>query len=126
LSLYIAPTPELIEQHRAGRAHIVATTGAARSPLLPNVPTIKEQGFNIVTPIWFALYAPAKTPADIAIRLSDATIAVVRSPEVQARIRALGYEPTGTSGEVLRQLQRADFDFWGSVVRASGFKAEQQ
>ena len=60
------------------------------------------------------------------MRLSEAIVAAVRAPEVQARIRATGYEPTGTSGEALRQLQRADFDFWAPIVKASGIRPEQQ
>lgn len=120
LPLYAAAMPELIEQHKAGRIRIVATAGAARSPLLPDVPTFKEQGFSIVAPIWFAVYAPARIPGDIAKRLNQAIVAAVRAPDVQARIRAIGYEPTGTSIETLRDIQKADFDFWEPVVKVSG------
>jgi tripartite-type tricarboxylate transporter receptor subunit TctC len=126
LPLYAAATPELIEQHKAGGIRIVATTGAVRSPLLPDVPTFKQQGFNIVAPmIWFGVYAPAKTPSDVAKRLNDAIVAAVNAPEVQARIRATGYQPTGTNGEALHQVQKADFDFWGPIVKASGITPEQ-
>jgi tripartite-type tricarboxylate transporter receptor subunit TctC len=126
LAIYMTGTPELLEQHKAGRIRILATTGARRSPAVPDVATFKEEGFNIVAPLWFAVYAPAKTPADIAKRLNECIVAAVHAADVQARIRATGYEPTGTSAEALRQIQKADFDFWGPIVKASGFKPEQQ
>jgi tripartite-type tricarboxylate transporter receptor subunit TctC len=125
LPLYIAATPELIEHHRAGRIRILATTDTRRSPLLPNVPTFGEQGFNILAPIWFAVYAPAKTPPPVVKHLNAAIVAAVRTAEVRARIRAIGFETTGTSSEALREIQNADFTFWGSVVKASGFAPEQ-
>jgi tripartite-type tricarboxylate transporter receptor subunit TctC len=125
LPLYSAATPELIEQHRAGLIRIIATTGAVRSPLLPDVPTFKEQGFNLVAPVWFAVYAPARIRNDVARRLNEAIVAAVRTPDVQARIRATGYEPTGTTGEALRQIQEADFDFWRPIAKASGVNPDQ-
>jgi tripartite-type tricarboxylate transporter receptor subunit TctC len=94
--------------------------------VLPDVATFKEQGFNIVAPLWFAVYAPAKTPAGIAKRLNEDIVAAVHAADVQVRIRATGYEPTGTSAEALRQIQKAEVDFWGPIVKASGFKPEQQ
>ena len=126
LAFHMTGTPELLEQHKAGRIRILATTGATRSPLVPNVATFKEQGFSIVAPLWFAVYAPAKTPADIATRLTESIVAALQAADVQARIGATGYEPTGTSAKALRRIQKADFDFWGPIVRASGFKPEQQ
>jgi tripartite-type tricarboxylate transporter receptor subunit TctC len=126
LAFHMTGTPELLEQHKAGRIRILATTGATRSPVGPDVATFKEQGFNIVAPLWLAVYAPAKTPADIAKRLSEDIVAAVQAAYVQTRIRATGFEPTGTSAEALRQIQKVDFDFWGPIVRASGFKVEQQ
>jgi tripartite-type tricarboxylate transporter receptor subunit TctC len=126
LAFHMSGTPELLEHHKAGGIRILATTGATRSPLVPDVATFKEQGFNIVAPLWFGVYAPAKTPADIAKRLNEDIVVAVQAADVQARIRATGYEPTGTSAQALSQIQKADFDFWGPIVRASGFKSELQ
>jgi tripartite-type tricarboxylate transporter receptor subunit TctC len=126
LAFHMSGTPELLEHHKAGGIRILATTGATRSPLVQDVATFKEQGFNIVAPLWFGVYAPAKTPADIAKRLNEDIVVAVQAADVQARIRATGYEPTGTSAQALSQIQKADFDFWGPIVRASGFKSELQ
>ena len=121
LPMYIAATPELIEQHKAGRIRIVATTGAKRSVVLPDVPTFKEQGVNIQAPLWAAVYAPAKMSPDIADRLNRAIVSALQVAEVRERILAIGFQPTGTSSAELRQIQRADFDFWAPIVKASGY-----
>ena len=76
--MYIAATPELIEQHRTGRIRIISTTGSRRSALLPDVPTFTEQGLNIVAPLWAGVYAPARTPKDVAERLNRAIVSSVR------------------------------------------------
>jgi tripartite-type tricarboxylate transporter receptor subunit TctC len=118
--VYVAATPELIEQHRAGRIRIISTTGLRRSELLSDVPTFTEQGLNIVAPLWAAVYAPAKTPTGLAERLNRAIVSSVKRPEVSERIVAIGFQPTGTSNVELRQIQKADFDFWSPIVKASG------
>jgi tripartite-type tricarboxylate transporter receptor subunit TctC len=121
LPMHIAATPELIEQHRAARIRILATTGGTRSGLLPDVPTFKEQGVNLLAPLWSAVYAPARTPPDIADRLNRAIVSALRVPAVRERILAIGFEPTGTNSDELRQIQRTDFDFWAPIVKASGY-----
>jgi tripartite-type tricarboxylate transporter receptor subunit TctC len=117
----MSATPELMEHHKTGGIRIIATTDEARSPLLPEVPTFRESGIDVLAPAWWAVYAPAKTPPRIAERLNRAVVAVVQSPDIRARIFALGYQPTGTTAI---ELQRADYDQWGLVVKASGFTLE--
>jgi len=119
--MYIAARPELIEQHRTGRIRIIATTGLRRSALLPDVPTFTEQGLNIVAPLWAGVYAPARTPDDVAERLNRAVVSSVKGDEVSERILAIGFQPTGTSSDELRRIQKADFDFWSPIVKASGY-----
>ena len=81
--MYIAATPELIEQHRTGRIRIISTTGLRRSALLPDVPTFTEQGLNIVAPLWAGVYAPARTPDDVAERLNRAIVSSVKRSRSQ-------------------------------------------
>lgn len=121
LPMYIAATPELIEQQKAGRIRILATTGATRSVHLPDVPTFKEQGVNVQAPLWAAVYAPAKMSPAMAERLNRAIVSALQVAEVRERILAIGFQPTGTSSDELRQIQRADFDFWAPIVKASGY-----
>jgi tripartite-type tricarboxylate transporter receptor subunit TctC len=124
LPLYIALTAELIEQHRSGAVRLLATADAARSPFLPSVPTLRESGIAIEAPGWFAFYAPARTPDDVVARLEKAIIASAQASDSRTKVLAMGYEPTGTTSEALRKIQREDFERWGGLVKASGFKAE--
>jgi tripartite-type tricarboxylate transporter receptor subunit TctC len=122
--MYVASTPELIEHHKTGGIRIIATTDEVRSPLLPEVPTFRESGVDVLAPAWWAVYAPVKTPLRIAEPLNRAIVAVVQAPDIRARILGLGYQPTGTTAAELMALQRADYDRWGLVVKASGFRLE--
>ena len=122
---YIASAAEFIEHHKAASIRVIATTGASRSRFLPDVPTLQESGFDILTPNWFAMYAPAGTSSTVAERLRVAIIDALQNAEVRTRIHALGYEVTGTTGEALAQIQRAEYERWGPIVKASGFKADQ-
>lgn len=74
---------------------------------------------------WYGIFAPAKTPEPVVTRLSEAIVAASRAPEVIARMQVLGVRPTGTTAAELARIQRAALDFWGPVIRASGFKPEQ-
>jgi tripartite-type tricarboxylate transporter receptor subunit TctC len=125
LPLYIALTSELIEQHKSGAIRILAIAAAARSPFLPDVPTLKESGIDINGPGWFAFYAPARTPTDVVERLEREIVATMLAPDTRTKILAMGFQPTGTTSSELKKLQREDFERWGILVKASGFKAEQ-
>jgi tripartite-type tricarboxylate transporter receptor subunit TctC len=125
IPLYIALTAELIEQHRSGAIRLLATADAARSPFLPEVPTLREGGIAIDAPGWFAFYAPARTPGDVVARLEKAIIAATQAPDTRTKVLAMGYEPTGTTSEALRKIQQSDFERWAGLVKASGFKAEK-
>jgi len=125
LPLYIALTSELIEQHKSGAIRILAIAAAARSPFLPDVPTLKESGIDINGPGWFAFYAPARTPTDVVERLEKEIVATMLAPDTRTKILTMGFQPTGTTSSELKKLQREDFERWGILVKASGFKAEQ-
>lgn len=123
--MYIASSAELIEHHKSGGIRILATVGPARSPLLPDVPILKESGVHIEAPGWGAFYAPARTPREVVERLERNIVAAIHAPETRARILAMGFQPTGTSADELKRIQRAEFDRWALVIKASGYKAEQ-
>ena len=90
----------------------------------PDVPTLRESGFDIVeaSGTWFAIYAPAGTPATVAERLRAAILDALQNAEIRARIDSLGFEVAGTTGEELARIQRADYERWGPIIKASGFK----
>jgi tripartite-type tricarboxylate transporter receptor subunit TctC len=125
LPIYIAALAEFIEYHKAGSIRIIATLGTSRSRSLPDIPTLRESGFDIEAAVWFAMWAPAGTPANIAEHLRAAIIDALRTAEIRTRIDKLGYEIAGTTGEELARIQRAEYERWGSIVKASGFKADR-
>ena len=125
IPLYIALSAELIAQHKSGAIRLLATADTARSPFLPDVPTLRESGLAIDAPGWFGFYAPVGTPGDVLARLETEIIAATAASETHAKILAMGYQPTATSSAQLRQIQREDFERWGRLVKASGFKAGQ-
>jgi len=125
LPMFIGGAAELIEHHKAGSVRVLATAGASRSRFLPDVPTLRESGYDIEAPNWLAMWAPAGTPANVAERLRAAIISALHNAEIRARIDTLGFEVAGTTGEELARIQRADYERWGPIIKASGFKADQ-
>ncbi|MCX7960706.1 MAG: tripartite tricarboxylate transporter substrate binding protein [Burkholderiales bacterium] len=109
---------------RAGKARMLAVAGGQRSPIVPEVPTFREQGYDLEASGWFALYAPARTPKDIVERYAKAAIEAVRAPDLRQRLEQMGLEPTGLGPAELARIHRADYDRWGPAIRASGFKPE--
>jgi tripartite-type tricarboxylate transporter receptor subunit TctC len=125
ISMVFTTTSDLLEMHKAGRIQILATSDAQRSPLLPDIPTFKEEGYAIQGTSWYAMYAPARTPAEIVTRLNRVIIDALRRPEVKEQLLALGLYATGTSPEDLAKIQRADSELWAPAIKASGFTPKQ-
>jgi tripartite-type tricarboxylate transporter receptor subunit TctC len=115
---------EALEQHRAGKVRIVAVTGAARSPLLPDVPTLREQGVAMDAAAWFAMYGPGTLPREQAQRLSQAVAAALRDATLRKRLDDIGLEPIGSTPEQLAAVQKADFEKWAKPVKATGYQAD--
>lgn len=114
-----------IEMHRGGKTRILATSGATRSPLLPDVPTFDEAGLKgVAGTSWFAVYAPAKTPAATIAQLNAAINAALKAPELRERFLKMGLEPTGGSPADLAAIMKRDTDRWAPVVKASGFRGD--
>ena len=124
ISAFMGTASDVAAQHKAGKLRVIATSGAQRARPLPEVPTFREQGYNIEGAGWYAAYAPAKTPKDAIDRLAAAIVEGIRSPDVRERLEALGMEPTGLGPAELARIHRADYDKWGPVIKASGFKPE--
>lgn len=110
---------------RAGKARVVAVSGSKRSELAPEVPTFKELGYNIEGYGWYALFAPAGTPQDIVARYAKAAIQVMHTPAMKQRLEKMGLEPTGYGPAELAAILRNDYDKWGPIIRASGFRPNE-
>jgi tripartite-type tricarboxylate transporter receptor subunit TctC len=123
LSTIVADIKSVVD---AGKARIVAVAGEKRDPTLPDVPTFRELGYtDLVAQPWYALFAPAGTPPAVVERLSKAAIAAVQDPATRKRLVDMSLEPTGYGAERLGTIMREDYERWGPVIRASGFKPEQ-
>jgi tripartite-type tricarboxylate transporter receptor subunit TctC len=110
---------------RSGKVTVLATSGAQRSKVLPDVPTFREAGFpDVVGNGWFAMYAPAKTPAAQVDEINRALNKALASPEVRERFASLGLEAGGGSPADLQKTMADDTRRWGPIVRKSGFKAD--
>jgi len=124
LGAFMGTVSDVAAQHKAGKMRVLATSGARRAKDLPDVPTFRELGYAIEGAGWYAAYAPAKTPKESVDRLAAAIVEAIRSPDVRDKLEALGMEPTGLGPAELGRIHRADYDKWGPVIKASGFKPE--
>jgi len=116
---------EQLELARAGKIRILASSGSQRSKLVPDVPTFREAGFpTIQAQSWFAMYAPAKTPAALVTALNTAANKALQQADVGERYARLSLELGGGSPADLQKLQVAETARWAPIVKASGFKAD--
>jgi tripartite-type tricarboxylate transporter receptor subunit TctC len=117
--------PSAIPHIKSGKLKALATTGAKRDPLLPELPTLAEAGISgYESGVWFGLAVPANTPRDVIMKLNAEAIKGTRSPEFVKRMTELGYNIMGTSPEVMTDMSRAEVQRWGPIVRSSGAKAD--
>lgn len=115
---------EALEQHRAGKVRIIAVAGAQRSPLVPDVPTLREQGVAMDASAWFAMYGPGALPAATAQRLSSAVVQTLKDATLLARLGAIGLDVIASTPEQLATVQRNDLAKWAKPVKTSGFQAD--
>ncbi len=121
LPIALSPTAQFTEMHNAGKIRILATSGTARSPFTPDVPTFRETGFDLVGEGWYAVYAPAATSDEIVESYSAAIRKIMQDEETRKRILSLTFVPTGTTPQRLREIQTEDFKRWEPVIKTSGF-----
>lgn len=119
--IVVTTTSDLLATHKAGKIRILATSDSKRSPLLPDVPTFKEAGYDIEGSAWYAIFAPANTPDDIVNRYSKILADAVKTPEMKERLLTMGLYATGTTPEELGKIQKTDVERWAPAVKASGF-----
>ena len=115
----------LLPSIKDGALKPLAVTTSARSPLLPNVPTISESGVKgYDASAWYGVFVPAKTPPDIVRQLNDGIIAALKTPEVLQRMETLGAESVGSTPEEFAAFVKSEIARWGPIVKASGITAE--
>ncbi len=114
-----------LPQVRAGKLKALAVTGAQRSPLLPDVPTVQESGVpSFVVNGWYGVIAPAGTPSEVVQQLSQALVKAARNPQLQSQLQAYGYDIVASSPEAFGQHIDAELLRWKEAVQSSGAKIE--
>ena len=109
----------------SGKIRILAVASAERSRFLPNAPTMREAGYNVVVETWLGAFAPAKTPPEAVRALNAAIGEAVRSPEMIESLARIGNDTKFQPPDQFAATVRADLERWGPVVKASGFVAEE-
>lgn len=110
---------------KAGRLQGLAIAGNKRSPLLPDVPTLKELGIGgVEVDQWYAMFAPAKTPKEVVTRLNQALNKVLQDKDVIQRIEGHGADVETSTPEQLGELVRKDLVKWREVVQRAKLQAD--
>jgi tripartite-type tricarboxylate transporter receptor subunit TctC len=123
VQLAVLGVPPVTPLVRDGRIRAIAVTGTARSPYLPEVPTFAEAGLaGFESGGWFALFAPAATPAAVVRRLNAEVVEAGRRATYQDRARKMFSEPATSTPEELAQLAAKETARWGEVVKKAGIR----
>jgi len=121
----VTPSGDFIPNHKAGKLRLIATSGQARSPFSPEVPTFAEQGFpELTTEEWFGFYAPARTPAAVVAAANAAINAAIKEKAVIDSLAVVGLIAKGSTPGEMQASQQAEFERWGPLVKKVGFTAE--
>ena len=116
----MAPAVPLIQ---AGQLRALAVTGTARSPTLPDIPTMAEAGFpDVEGSTWTAVAVPAGTPKEIIAKLHDMIVASLAQPDVKDKLAAMAYVPIGNSPQECEAFFKAEMDKWGKVIKDAGLQ----
>ena len=122
LPFAIVPVSDVVAHHKAGELHAFAVSSAKRSPFLPDVPTLRDEGIDLVADAWYGMWLPAGSPPDFARQLSTAVVAAMKKPGVTQKLSAAGLIPVGsTTDEMVKELTE-DVDRWGPIVKSTGYK----
>jgi len=121
-----ADAPVLIAQIQAGTLLPIGVAADKRDPVLPDVPTLAEQGYpNTDASNWYALLAPAKTPPGVIAKLNKAVNDALNDPDVREKLVKSGANPIGGTPEALGAFMKAEYEKWGRVVKERGIKDTQ-
>ena len=122
--LYFSPLTAL-PHVRQGRLRALGLTTAQRLPLLPEYPTVAESGYpGYEFGFWHGIMVPAKTPKETIAAIREAVAAVLRRPEIGARIRDLGYTMVGDQPEEFARFLKIDIEKWQRILRDRGIGEE--
>jgi tripartite-type tricarboxylate transporter receptor subunit TctC len=125
VDLMFDTTSSAMGQIKGGKFRPLAVTTERRSAELPDVPTLAEAGVkNADIQTWYALYVTGGTPRPIVERLAAELQAALKLPEVQARIKGLGGDIVPMSIEAFAEMNRAEFERYGKLIKDAGIKVD--
>jgi tripartite-type tricarboxylate transporter receptor subunit TctC len=125
VSSFFATPISSISQIRSGKARAVATTGAKRAALMPDVPTVAESGYAGYEALnWYGYLAPARTPKEIVDRLHRDIAKALANPRVVDAMNKTGVEPLSMTPEEFGRYIQREYDTWGRVVKEAGIKPQ--
>jgi tripartite-type tricarboxylate transporter receptor subunit TctC len=114
-----------LPQIRAGKLVALAVNGEARSPSLPDVPTLRQAGFTDAEyPMWFGIFVPVKTPRSIVEKLHHETAKALQQPKIRERLAGLGVDPLDMTPAEFDALVQREIDTNAALVKAIGLKAQ--
>jgi tripartite-type tricarboxylate transporter receptor subunit TctC len=125
-AMTIADGPPTVPQVKAGKVKAIAVTGAERSPLLPDVPSMAEAGFpGVDVHLWSGVFAPAATPPAVVGKLRKALNEAIKDPGVSEKLRAMAVDPGGATPEQFEHIIESDIAKFADVVKAANLKFDE-
>jgi len=122
VQMVVMPAISVLPHAQQGTVKMLAVTTAKRSPLLPDVPTLKESGIDVEADAWNGLIAPAGTPPAILEKIRREVVEAITSPELKEKFAAQIMEPVGNSPAEFKAQIDADVARWTPVIRQQGIK----
>jgi tripartite-type tricarboxylate transporter receptor subunit TctC len=122
VQMAVMPAISVMPHVESGAVKMLAVTTAVRSPLLPNVPTLKESGIDVEADAWNGLIAPAGTPEAVVKTIQREVVEALNSPELKAKFAAQIMEPVGNTPAQFKAQIDSDLARWGQVIRAAEIK----
>jgi tripartite-type tricarboxylate transporter receptor subunit TctC len=115
--------PVVMPQIISGSLRALGMASSKRDEVLPDVPTLDEQGYHdVYADNWYALYAPARTPPPVIAKLNTAFKAALTDPVIARKLTAAGAVPAPTTPEELDAILKSELDRWGKIIEARGIK----
>ncbi|WP_176400734.1 tripartite tricarboxylate transporter substrate binding protein [Pigmentiphaga sp. NML030171] len=125
ISSVFASYSDLLPHVQAGTLRILASTGSTRSPISPDIPTMKESGYGGFEVVGFGgLLVPAGTPAALTAKMAASVQKVLARPEIRSRLLELGFEPVDSNQQAFGALVREQNAFWAKVIQDAHVKVE--
>ena len=121
----VGSVQDFIENHKAGKVHVVAVLGTRRQAAMPDVPTFDELGLKGFEDLpYYGIYAPAGTPQKFVVDFSNALAKVVAQPDVHSQLTTMGLTVGYMTPQQLTNRQNAYTQAWSRIIKNSGFVAQ--